>query len=78
MFQQGVSNLQLRPMESAAAGREQAFEAGTSTVSLTGGGGGAVTEQGKYVVIYKRIGGLWKIAYDIFNGDQTPPPGQKK
>jgi len=73
VFKEGVSNLQLRPIESVVAGN-QAFEAGTSTVTVPGGG----TEQGKYVVVYKRVGNDWKIAYDIFNSDQPPPPPQAK
>jgi len=28
-----------------------------------------VTTGGKYVVIYRRVNGQWKIAYDIFNND---------
>ena len=87
VFGEGVTNLQLRPMESVIAGT-QAFEAGTSSVTVKGGGssmllsgvggsGAAVTEQGKYVVVYKRVGADWKIAYDSFSGDQ-PPPAVKK
>jgi uncharacterized protein (TIGR02246 family) len=87
-FQQGVTNLQLRPMESAIAGA-QAFEAGTSTVTVksggssmaltgVGGSGAAVTDNGKYLTVFKRVGGDWKIAYDIFNSDQPPPPAPKK
>jgi uncharacterized protein (TIGR02246 family) len=76
-FQQGVTNLQLRPMESAIAGA-QAFEAGTSTVTIKGGGvggsGAAVTDNGKYLTTFKRVGADWKITYDIFNSDQPPPP----
>lgn len=73
MFGQGVTSLQLRPMESLTTG-DQAFEAGTSSVTMKGAG----TDQGKYVVVYKRVGGDWKIAYDIFNSDQPPPEPQKK
>ena len=69
---QDVSNFSLTPMESAAAGG-LAFEAGTSR--LTHGRGSSVlrsagvTENGKYLVVYKRVGSEWKIAYDIFNAD---------
>lgn len=87
-FQQGVTNLQLHPIESATA-NTQAFEAGTSTVTIKSGGssmsmpaaGGsdaAVTENGKYLTVFKRVGNDWKIAYDIFNSDQPPPPAPKK
>lgn len=68
-LQEGFTNLQLKPMESAIAG-SQAFEAGTSTVTAPGGG----TENSKYLVVLKRVGNDWKIAYDIYNTDQPPPP----
>jgi uncharacterized protein (TIGR02246 family) len=71
-IQQGVTNLQLRPLESAISG-SQAFEAGTSTVTVPGG----QTEQGKYLVVLKRVGNDWKIAYDIYNSDAPPAPPQK-
>ena len=71
-----MTNLQLRPMESAIAGA-QAFEAGTATVTIKGGGvggsGAAVTDNGKYLMMFKRVGADWKITYDIFNSDQPPP-----
>jgi ketosteroid isomerase-like protein len=70
---QGVTNLQLRPMESIITGT-QAFEAGTSTLTVKGG----APQHGKYVVVYKRVGSEWKIAYDIFNDDQPAPPMEKK
>ena len=72
-FRQDVSNFRLVPMESAITG-PHAFEAGTSTLSerrgaSSPGGPGLITTGGKYVVIYRRVGGQWKIAYDIFNND---------
>lgn len=86
-FQQGLTNLQLRPIESSISGA-QAFEAGTATVTLksggssmmltgVGGSGAAVTDTAKYVVVFKRTGGSWKMAYDIFNSDLPPPPPAK-
>ena len=85
-FAEGVTGLQLRPMESMVA-ENQAFEAGTSTITMKGGGssmimtgvGGskAATLQGKYVVVFKRVGKDWKIAYDSFSEDQPPPPMKK-
>jgi uncharacterized protein (TIGR02246 family) len=85
-FEQGLTNLQLKPFESMIAGN-QAFEAGTATVTLKSGGGSTsaaaaggsakqVTDTAKYVVIYKRTNDSWKMAYDIFNSDlpAQPPP----
>jgi uncharacterized protein (TIGR02246 family) len=71
-IQQGVTNLQLKPMESAISG-SQAFEAGTSTATVPGG----QTDVGKYLVVLKRVGNDWKIAYDIYNSDAPPAPQKK-
>ena len=62
-FRQDISNFRLAPMESAIAGAH-AFEAGASSLTERRG-----TTSGKYVVIYTRVDGQWKIAYDIFNND---------
>ena len=66
-FAAGIGGLILRPMESIAGGGV-AFEAGTSTVALESARGTELAS-GKYVVIYKNVGGVWKIAYDIYTGD---------
>jgi uncharacterized protein (TIGR02246 family) len=70
-FKDGVTNLQLKPMESAVLG-DHAFEAGTSTVTVNG-----KPVPGKYLTVFKRVGKDWKIAYDSFGADQPPPPGTK-
>jgi uncharacterized protein (TIGR02246 family) len=72
-FQQDVSDFRLIPIESVVSG-EQAFEAGTSRLTHRRGlssraAVGAATQTGKYLVVYKRVGGSWRIAYDIFNND---------
>ena len=67
-FKQGFTNLDLNPTESAISG-QQAFETGSSSIVLPNGS----TDKGKYVVVYKRVAGAWKIAYDIFNSDSAPP-----
>ena len=67
-FKQGFTNLDLNPTESAVSG-QQAFEAGTSSIVLPDGR----TDKGKYLVVYKRVGADWKLAYDIFNSDAPPP-----
>lgn len=61
--------LQLTPTESTISG-SQAFEAGTATVKLPDGR----TEKEKYLVVYKRVGSEWKIAFDIWNSDTPLPP----
>jgi len=83
-FKQGLTDLRLSPLESAIAG-QQAFDAGTSSVQVRGGGssltltgvggsGAAVRSQGKYITVYKRVRGEWKISYDIFNDDKPATP----
>ena len=72
-FRQDVSNFRLVPIESRITG-SHAFEAGTSTLTERKGVSSLgepalVTTGGKYVVIYRRVNGQWKIAYDIFNND---------
>ena len=73
-FEQGVANLQLRPVDSAVSGTV-GYEAGTAVVTVKTPGG-LVKETSKYVVVFKRTDTGWKMAYDIFNGD-APPPGAK-
>jgi ketosteroid isomerase-like protein len=68
-FRQNIENFRLFPIESATAGN-QAFEAGHSMLSgRPAAGADLITKNGKYVVIYRRVGSEWKIAYDIFNDD---------
>jgi hypothetical protein len=78
-----MTDLRLTPTESSIAG-EQAFEAGTYSIVVKPGAGqgatgkGSVVDSGKYVVVLKRVGGEWKIAYDIFNSNlPMQPQGDK-
>ena len=71
-LQEGFTNLRLMPIESAIAG-SQGFEAGTATLTAPGGR----NENGKYLVVFKRVGSDWKIAFDINNTDQAPAPTKK-
>jgi ketosteroid isomerase-like protein len=64
-FAQSSGTLQLKPTESSVSGT-LAFESGVSSMTA---GNPPKTATGKYVVVYKRIGNDWKIAYDIFNND---------
>lgn len=75
-FAAGDMTLQLTPIESAIDG-SQGFGTGTSMFRPKGGGtpptpsGAATVETGKYVLVFKRVGTDWRIAYDIFNNDAT-------
>lgn len=74
-FAAGITGLKLVAVEARVAG-DQAFEAGTSSMTI-GAGPKAVAGRGKYVVVYTRVGGVWKIRYDIFNDDGPAAPAAR-
>lgn len=45
-----------------------AFDIGTYELSFTGEGG-PVTDKGRYVVVWKKLDGDWKVAADIVNSE---------
>jgi uncharacterized protein (TIGR02246 family) len=51
-----------------------AFVAATYTVTVPAEGGAAVSLTAKALTVFKRVGNDWKIAYDMQNADQPPPP----
>jgi len=57
------------------ASGDVAFAAGTSRARLTPNGGPPVEDSGKYLVVLKRTGGAWKVAYSIHNSDAANPGG---
>jgi uncharacterized protein (TIGR02246 family) len=76
-FRGTFSDMRVLPMESAASGT-LAFEAGVSTMVVPHrDGSGSWIPVGKYVLVYKRVGQAWKIAYDIFNDDMAEPQPSK-
>jgi uncharacterized protein (TIGR02246 family) len=44
-----------------------AIEVGHYSLTIPAAGGGTITDEGKYVVVWKRQGRNWKLAVDIFN-----------
>jgi uncharacterized protein (TIGR02246 family) len=58
-------------LESHASG-DTAYDVGTYNQSLTPAGGAPVSDSGKYVVLLKKAGGAWKVAYAIYNSDSPP------
>jgi uncharacterized protein (TIGR02246 family) len=52
-----------------------AYEVGRYTLTSPTAGGGTTPDTGKYVVVWEREGGKWKLATDIWNSD-APAQGQ--
>lgn len=50
-----------------------AVEVGRYTSTVPGAGGVTTTDNGKYVVLWKREGRSWKLAVDIFNTNRPLP-----
>jgi uncharacterized protein (TIGR02246 family) len=71
-----MGSFTLTHIESRASGNS-GYDVGTYQQSMTPAGATApVKDSGKYVVILKRTGGAWKVAYAIYNSDQAPPTGR--
>lgn len=47
-----------------------AVETGKYVTTIPGTGGATMTDEGKYVVVWRREGRNWKIIRDIFNSDK--------
>lgn len=65
-----VSGFTLTHLETRATG-DSGYDVGTyrQTVAM---GDKTMQESGKYVVIVKRDGGEWRVAYAIYNADEMP------
>jgi len=50
-----------------------AVETGRYEASITPKGAGAIKDNGKYVVVWRKIGGQWKIVRDMFSTDLPAP-----
>ncbi len=53
---------------------DMALDRGTYGLTVTPGGS-TQTDSGKYVVVWRKIGGEWKAAADIFNSDRPASGG---
>jgi len=71
-----MSAFSVNHLQAEATG-DLGYDAGTYQQTITPGGAASpVNESGKYVVILKRAGPAWKIAYAIYNSDQPATPGR--
>jgi ketosteroid isomerase-like protein len=64
-------HLTFAPTKIVIAGSgDMAWEVGTFELILNDAQGNPMTMLGKYVVTWKKLGGTWKVAADIFNTDK--------
>lgn len=64
----GMADLELRSLEVHGKGA-LAYEVGKYSVMAEGG---EIMDRGKFLVIWKRANGDWKLHRDIWNSDMTP------
>jgi uncharacterized protein (TIGR02246 family) len=67
----GIAGLELKSLDVEAFG-DTIVETGTATVF---GKGGTVIDKGKYVVVWKNVGGKWKLHRDCWNSSVAAPKG---
>jgi uncharacterized protein (TIGR02246 family) len=67
----------LTHLETRSTG-DTAYDVGSYRQTVTPTGAAAMQDSGKFIVILKRVGGNWRVAYAIYNSDQPPPPPSKK
>jgi ketosteroid isomerase-like protein len=58
-------------------GGDLGWTAGTYQLSMIGPDGKSLSDKGKYVAVWKKVGGKWKVVHDIFNTDLPAPPPPK-
>ena len=68
--------LKLIPRDVAVAG-DLAVESGIWSLSMIPGPDGISTDNGKYLVAWKRTAEGWKVIRDIYNSDNPPAPHVK-
>jgi uncharacterized protein (TIGR02246 family) len=66
-----VKSFSLTHLDTKASG-EVGYDVGTYAQTMSGGE--HPVDAGKYVVILRRSGNEWKVAYAIYNSDQAPAP----
>jgi uncharacterized protein (TIGR02246 family) len=74
VFDAGIATADLKTTEVLGQG-PLAFEAGTYTMKLKDG---TVADRGKYMVVWLKENGSWKLHRDIWNTNMPAPPPPKK
>lgn len=73
LFELPGFKLTITPVEvTVARSGDLAMDRGVYALT-TAGPAGEVVENGKYVVVWKKVDGDWKVAADIFNANAAPP-----
>jgi len=62
----------------ASKSGDMGYTSGTYQMSMTGPDGKQISEKGKYVVVWRKDAGKWKVIADIFNSDLPPPAPPKQ
>lgn len=68
----GARNLTLRSLRVDELGDAAAREIGRFTLDMPARGGGLARVEGKYVVVWVKDGGDWRLETDIWNADGPP------
>lgn len=66
----GIARVELMPGEVIAPSADVIVERATSRVYNAAGD---LLEEGKYVVVWRKVGDQWFMSWDIFNADAPPP-----
>ncbi len=75
LMQMGVKDVKLNTVDVGGSGNT-AYEIGNYSLTIQPEGQAAMTDSGKYVVVWKRqADGTWKLHVDIWNSNM-PLPGQ--
>ena len=70
MLQGPNVSLTFQPTEIVVAqSADMAYDIGTYNLAMDGPEG-RIEDEGKYVVVWKKVNGEWKVAVDIFNSDK--------
>ncbi|MFQ5704533.1 MAG: YybH family protein [Gemmatimonadales bacterium] len=70
LFQESNLSLTFQPTEIVVAqSADMAYDIGTYSIGMDGPEG-RIEDEGKYVVVWKKVNGEWKVAADIFNSNK--------
>lgn len=67
----GIARVELAPGDVVAASADTILERSTARVFNAAGD---VIDEGKYVVVWRKVGDQWFMSWDIWNSDAPPPP----